>query len=347
MKLRQCSYHDVARREHRECKDDCQFTIRTNNGYVFYCQISPAQFLKSPQVTNQYFRCLEVLRFGDKGGLDDVSLQDAYEWLSGLLEPIIAQLTSSKPALGDDIQPTLSQYLFPTSFDCSVRSRYEKLQPYVIGRQDLSWEDSSLKVDEDVLKDLGQSVLFFYPSEVRICYGRSEDSLIQPPSRVVARGRDGQRVTFFFKRFDVSSGPERAIMQLKRLQETVVADLSQPPKTPICQFQGVVRSGNALHGMLLTWIDVRHVFSREGALRSPAQLRNRWASQIRQSVEALHQKGITWGEPKAENVLIDKNDDAWITGLAGSHHSGWAYKDKAGALDGDLRGLREILGFLA
>ncbi|KAF2184529.1 hypothetical protein K469DRAFT_688549 [Zopfia rhizophila CBS 207.26] len=40
--------------------------------------------------------------------------------------------------------------------------------------------------------------------------------------------------------------------------------------------------------------------------------RQKWASQIRDTITQLHQIGIIWGDGKTGNILIDKDDNAWI-----------------------------------
>lgn len=72
-------------------------------------------------------------------------------------------------------------------------------------------------------------------------------------------------------------------------------------------------------------------------------LRRRWASQIEGLVKALHQEGIIWGDVKADNVLIDKNNDAWVIDFGGSYTPGWVDSDKAGTLEGDKQGLGKII----
>lgn len=86
--------------------------------------------------------------------------------------------------------------------------------------------------------------------------------------------------------------------------------------------------------------------SRGLAERSPISSRRRWASQIDGSIKKLHQESIIWGDVKAENVPIDKNDDAWVIDFGGSYTPGWVDPEKAGSLEGDLQGLENIMGML-
>jgi serine/threonine protein kinase len=98
--------------------------------------------------------------------------------------------------------------------------------------------------------------------------------------------------------------------------------------------------------MLFTWIDKKSVLSRAKAEESSPELRQRWATQITRSLAELHKHSIIWGDAKAENILIDRNDDAWIIDFGGSYTVGWVDKEKAGTLEGDMQGLSKILEML-
>ncbi len=76
-------------------------------------------------------------------------------------------------------------------------------------------------------------------------------------------------------------------------------------------------------------------------------MRRRWAPHVDGSIKKLHQQGIIWGDAKAENVLIDKNDDAWVIDFGGSYTPGWVDPDKAGSLEGDIQGLEMIIDMLS
>jgi serine/threonine protein kinase len=129
-------------------------------------------------------------------------------------------------------------------------------------------------------------------------------------------------------------------------RKITTAQMPPPPHIRICSIYGLVRDENGLLGMLFPWIDKRVVLSRGLAERSPACLRRRWASQINGSIKKLHQEGIIWGDAKAENILIDKNDDAWVIDFGGSYTPGWVDEDKAGSLEGDMQGLGKIMDLL-
>ena len=99
-------------------------------------------------------------------------------------------------------------------------------------------------------------------------------------------------------------------------------------------------------GLLLRYID--HKYTLELAMHEDvsSDLRQRWGEQIRRALAALHEVGAVWGDAKAENVLIDSEDNAWITDFEGGYTRGWVDADKAGTMEGDLQGLDRIIKFL-
>jgi serine/threonine protein kinase len=99
-------------------------------------------------------------------------------------------------------------------------------------------------------------------------------------------------------------------------------------------------------GMLLTYIDQPRTLLRAMWPDTPIPLRQRWASQIRETLAKLHEAGIVWGDAKAENVLIDWENNAWVTDFGGGYTMGWVDAEKAGTVEGDLQGLARILDLL-
>ena len=45
-------------------------------------------------------------------------------------------------------------------------------------------------------------------------------------------------------------------------------------------------------------------------------------AQIKGTLETLHHRNIIWGDAKAENILVDLDDNAWIIDFGGSYTPG-------------------------
>ncbi|KAI1165847.1 hypothetical protein F5B18DRAFT_608936, partial [Nemania serpens] len=119
-----------------------------------------------------------------------------------------------------------------------------------------------------------------------------------------------------------------------------------PPEARVCHLHGVVQAEKGMAGMIFSRIDKKAVLSRALAKRSPVELKRRWASQVWATVEWLHECGIIWGDVKAENVLNDREDNAWVVDFGGSYTVDWVDKEKAGTLEGDRQGFEKIMEIL-
>ncbi|KAG5751835.1 hypothetical protein H9Q70_005525 [Fusarium xylarioides] len=337
--------YDIALWQVHDTENDCDLIIRSNSGHVFYCYICPSHFIRSPSAAAQYFKCLQLLRSGEVE-LDDFYDEDAFEWLLGCFEPLITNLASSTD-LDIVAEPTLADYFFPKqSFVCSFTALDDKLMPQELETKNHGWSSPIVRFNADFLEDLDTWTESYTPSQARICYAGPDDSLIKPPKCTTVIGKDGEPITCFFKKFGLSFGQRHARKELLTLKQVIEAQIPPPPEAYICRLTGVVREGDGLLGMLFAWIPNKGVLSKTRAAASPLELRKRWASQIQRSVDLLHQNGIVWGDAKAENVLIDQNDDAWLIDFGGGYTVGWVDGDKTGTLEGDGQGLAKILDML-
>jgi hypothetical protein len=289
---------------------------------------------------------LELLRSGEVE-IDEFYEDDAFEWLLGCFESLITSLVSSTD-LDIVAEPTLADYFFPRqSFVCSLKAADDRLSPQELETKNHGWGSPIVKYDDDFLESLYTWTECYTPSQVQICYAGPDETLIKPPKYTTVTGKDGEPIACFFKRFGLSFGLRHARKELSALKNIVEVQIPQPPESYICRLIGVVRQGDGLLGMLFTWIPNKGVLSKARAAAAPPELRERWASQIQRSVDLLHKKGIVWGDAKAENVLVDQNDDAWVVDFGGGYTLGWVDEDKAGTLEGDRQGLVKILNMLA
>ncbi|KAF4775119.1 hypothetical protein HER10_EVM0006706 [Colletotrichum scovillei] len=337
--------YDVALWQIHETEDDCDLIIRTNNGRAFYCTISPSQFHRSPRITEQYFKCLELLRSGEDEQ-DDFYVEDACDWLSRMFEPLITQLAPPSSVLPNGSLPTLSQYLFPPHIVCGLDATDDVPHPYQAENQNHGWCSPVVVADDELLGNLDQWARSYDPSDIEILYDRPEDVLIRRPTKVLVDAENGDKIMCYFKHFGLSFGQAHARSELARLNEIATAQIPSAPDAWICRLHGIVRDGNNLMGMLFNWIEKKGVLSRARANQSTSEIRKRWRTQISTSLKQLHCKGIVWGDAKAENVLIDQDDNAWIIDFGGSYTPGWVDQEKAGTMAGDAQGLTKILDFL-
>ena len=87
-----------------------------------------------------------------------------------------------------------------------------------------------------------------------------------------------------------------------------------------------------MSGLLLTYINCenRTLACAANSPVSPLSLQHGWAEQVKSTVERLHEASISWGDAKAENVLVDVNENAWVIDFGGGYTEGWVEKGSTG-----------------
>lgn len=78
----------------------------------------------------------------------------------------------------------------------------------------------------------------------------------------------------------------------------------------------------------------------------PVPIRRKWFRQVTETVKALHELGLFWGDGKADNICIDPDDNAWLIDMAGGFTHHWVRKEIAGTKEGDNHGLLKLKAFL-
>ncbi|KAI9820902.1 MAG: hypothetical protein M1826_000816 [Phylliscum demangeonii] len=135
--------------------------------------------------------------------------------------------------------------------------------------------------------------------------------------------------------------------ELQAMQAVTTAGID--PSVRIPRLRGLVEAqdGTDVIGLLMDYVadgrDLRQPLKTDTVERCRKQ---KWADQIEKAVERLHEAGIAWGDAKAENVLIDADDNAWLIGLGGGWTDGWVDEGLRETKEGDLRALKLIREFL-
>ena len=132
----------------------------------------------------------------------------------------------------------------------------------------------------------------------------------------------------------------RELEILLRLRDTGLDQVLRVPSLRgYVKFEGETR----ISGFLISYIDTRGTLDEVLFFdEPPLDLRLKWERQIDETVMKMHAVDIIWGDVKADNILIDKEDNAWIIDFGGSCTPGWVDRDKMESLEGDLQGLAQI-----
>ncbi|KAF9783640.1 hypothetical protein IL306_008767 [Fusarium sp. DS 682] len=96
-------------------------------------------------------------------------------------------------------------------------------------------------------------------------------------------------------------------------------------------------------GFLRKWVPGRRLSEITSAT---ADTREKWASQIRETIESLHKHGLVWGDAKPSNVVIGDQDDAWLIDFGGGYTQGWVDEELMETKEGDEQALSKIIAYL-
>lgn len=103
-------------------------------------------------------------------------------------------------------------------------------------------------------------------------------------------------------------------------------------------------------GLLREWIpskDSLKDLKQDGFPGMPKEVREKWAHQIKETVNHLHAIGIVWGDAKPGNIVIDLHGDAWLIDFGGGWTESWVGKDLEETVEGDQLAVERILRFLS
>ncbi|KAH9991326.1 hypothetical protein F4779DRAFT_609645 [Xylariaceae sp. FL0662B] len=141
--------------------------------------------------------------------------------------------------------------------------------------------------------------------------------------------------------------------ELATLQKLTKADLTSSPLIRVPRLLGYVKHAQLgyIIGLLREWIPSGLLDGR-GDLRDmdvsaiPTERKQKWVAQMRETLAQLHSIGLFWGDGKISNIIIDKDDNAWLIDFGGGWTENWVDRELAGTVEGDEQALRNIVKFL-
>lgn len=156
------------------------------------------------------------------------------------------------------------------------------------------------------------------------------------PGKVVTKS--GQ--AYFFKPVDDTqpNSFKREIKILRKLQELDLA--IKVPK--LLGFVGFENSKTDIMGLLLSVIEDPTPLTKLLDAGIDEDMRTAWSEKSEAYVKLLHENNIIWGDAKADNFMVDKNDELWIIDFGGSYTEGWVDPELNETLEGDEMGVHKI-----
>ncbi|ETN37617.1 uncharacterized protein HMPREF1541_07239 [Cyphellophora europaea CBS 101466] len=166
------------------------------------------------------------------------------------------------------------------------------------------------------------------------------------PSLVRASIDGSDPNTYFFKPVDPTQ-PQPANREIELLHKVHSLDLHQHFRVPyIHAFVGFRTSKTDIVGYLLTTIDEAVPLTKLLDSEVDESKREKWAQETKKIVKTLHKHGIIWGDAKADNFLVDRDDALWVIDFGGSYTEGWVDEELLETKEGDDMGLEKIVNGL-
>lgn len=269
------------------------------------------------------------------------------EVLAAILDagrPLFHQLISSQDEQG--LRKSLHHYLFHPSFHFLLKAPphtgsvsiipINSSEAYTSIGIDSAFDQS---IDEDL--ELNPDVPRFTPEDISIAevfvHGASTiTAAVQVQGQEMfckSRGRGGGL-------FGTSEARE-----LKCLGEMLKVFPTEAIKVP--QLLGYIHQKDTqqILGFLRQWVPGRRLSNVVAG--ATAEKRQKWACQIRQSIELLHQNGLVWGDAKPSNIIIDEQDNAWLIDFGGGYTRGWIDEELVETKQGDEQALEKITELLS
>ncbi|KAM5350727.1 hypothetical protein ACJ41O_007232 [Fusarium nematophilum] len=306
-----------------------EITIRAN-GYNFLIPISPDTFSNSP-TRLALFR--DIL---NKMSADDPDDSDAWDWGYDIADIFLAEFKRLAPPAVHSGKLTLADLADRGTFDCEYRVVDEK----PVAGPVTEHVDEMAPSEESNVHKIQSTFPVIDPLEVEVPYRDGEHIFDIIPDKVTVHGQQ-----FFFKK---SWAPRDLLAEIKKHVKIKTSELP-PEELRISHLHGIVAGPDGqTKGLLYEFIET----IKRGVLREamtpdiPMSDREKWASQIRETVAKLHGLGLVWGNVEANNVIIDKENNAIIVGIEGGTTTGWVDRELDGTVQGDEQGLERLTDFI-
>jgi Protein kinase domain len=263
-----------------------------------------------------------------------------YDWILKPFKPIFRQLAPvhTRPRL-----TTLHDALKPPLLPFTIRSIKGQLKalPHPTEPESLY----NLTLPTNLVSNLAPiaraaNLPLIKPQSLRIA--PTSPSQSRNPNIILHNGQ-----LTYFKR--ISRGAEDAIItEANTLLH--IQSLGPSHKLPIPRLLALVQDpdgcgNNHIIGVLLSIVNERGDLGTL-AETAPTSLKRKWYDTVIQTVKILHSNNIIWGDVKADNVLIDRQHNAWLIDFGGGVTWGWVSEELGGTKQGDLEGLERLKEFL-
>ena len=291
------------------------------NGKRFYITISAEKLRGKGTLLNDFEKF--------ENDIDDPDTMFQFEeWILDSLDDLMQQAAPT-PEPGAQTSITLFNYFSAETFSFELINEQGKLSaiqrdyyPLFHGdsRPRTQIVDSSPELETSrngaILRSSLPPVPIFRASQLkRVGEGLRDEEMSDVPKSVRKVGSDH---LFFFKSGLKDHGHLREIQILSQMSGSL--EFEAPFRTS--KLVGVVvwdDNNDSLMGFLLDYINGQTLGLRvDGA---SIELKAKWIDQVEATVRRLHELSIVWGDVKADNVIINEDEDAVVIDFGGRVHT--------------------------
>jgi serine/threonine protein kinase len=193
------------------------------------------------------------------------------------------------------------------------------------------------------LRDLNIDIIS--AKDVQILSESTDPSPIHPALVEVC----GQK--FFLKVVDMNQlqPTKREIHLMKRIEKKGLhKHFRMPLIHSLVAFSSSNKKGvkSSIMGFLMTLIPSATPLTHKLDSSIPQKKRDKWANECAKIVKILHDHDFIWGDAKADNFMVDGEENLWIIDFGGSYTEGWVDPELKETEEGDDMGLRKITAAL-
>lgn len=300
------------------------------NGCHFTIAVTPDSFVDSPAALARFRAIFEHLA----AGTDEVA--DVWEYSEGVADAFLGEFAARAPDVGHTGVLTLADLATKASFEAEYRVVGE--QP-AVGAVEARDPESEVIGEWDI-RPVAEGFPVYAPADVEVPYVDGSRVFDIEPQRVLVRGQQYQ--------YKKCWSPLDPIDEVTKYAKIAAAGPAAG-QLRISRLAGIVaKEGGQTRGMLYDWVEIGEYGNLSSIMSTevPADVREKWTSQIRSTVAGLHAIGVVWGDVNADNVVIDANGDALVVDLEGGATRGWVDVDVADTPAGDLQGVERLVDFI-
>jgi hypothetical protein len=343
-----------------DAEDNCALTTLVNN--VRLHVIADASKVRHGSVGQEYSKLLQSVK---EANIEDLSATASHDSgvfipetdgnaLKGeedaeaalqqwMLTPIESKLAELAPGSGADKALSLQEwYNVPTHFFNLETNDKQLTAVELEADDDLQRRVDKLLPEINVPKYVRElDTLWYQASDLVVLDGSNS-----PPPYHPTRVKNGEGREYFLKLVD-SGQPQptkRELTMLKRIENQGLHEHLRCPK-----LEGIVTredDHNKIMGFLQTDIPDPTPLTTKLDTEVPQELRDRWALEAERMKDVLHEHGMIWGDAKADNFMVDKDDQLWIIDFGGSYTEGWVDPEVKETEEGDDMGVEKIANAL-